>query len=305
AIAATAPASAPVQTAAAAGIAAVTTGIAAANVADLPEPVAAARQAPRDGVATLPPGARADASEAATGALPAHAFADAPAVAQVTRATPPSTQPLNIAEPRELPLRVSDPQTVRPAAAAFANTPASVPAAGADRALAPVNAVIARPGAPVAAAPIATTPVAAPVAVPVAVPVATPLAAAAHGSSAANRSAASGAASIAAQPPAPERLAMAAPTSAAARSVASVRLLPLTRQDPDFPREAIVRGVSSGAVKARLAIDAAGHVSAVNIVDARPTHVFDRAVTDALSRWTFPAGEPGRSTEVEIAFHRD
>ena len=52
-------ATAPVQTAAAAGIAAMTTGIAAANVADLPEPFTAARQAPRDGGAPLPPGARA------------------------------------------------------------------------------------------------------------------------------------------------------------------------------------------------------------------------------------------------------
>ncbi|MEO6929646.1 MAG: TonB family protein [Casimicrobiaceae bacterium] len=107
------------------------------------------------------------------------------------------------------------------------------------------------------------------------------------------------------QPPAAVKLAMAAPSGAAAHPPAAMRLLPLTRQDPEFPREAIARGVATGTVTARVAIDAAGHVSAVSIVDARPSRVFDRAVTDALSHWTFPAGEGGRSTEVQIAFHRD
>ncbi|MEO8848150.1 MAG: TonB family protein [Casimicrobiaceae bacterium] len=107
------------------------------------------------------------------------------------------------------------------------------------------------------------------------------------------------------QQTAPVKLAMAAPGAAAALPPAAARLLPLTRPDPEFPREAITRGVATGTVTARVTIDAAGHVSAVSIVDARPSRVFDRAVTDALSRWTFPAGEGGRSTEVQIAFHRD
>jgi periplasmic protein TonB len=101
------------------------------------------------------------------------------------------------------------------------------------------------------------------------------------------------------------KLAMAAPSSADARPPAHAKLLPLTREDPEFPREAISRGVADGNVKALLAIDATGKVTGVRIVDARPARVFDRAVKDALAHWTFPAGDAGRSTEVEIAFRRN
>jgi len=104
---------------------------------------------------------------------------------------------------------------------------------------------------------------------------------------------------------APDKLAMAAPSSADAHPRAAPKLLPIAHDEPEFPREALSRGVSSGTVKARLAIDAGGKVTTVAIVDSRPGHVFDRAVTQALSRWTFPAGDAGRSTEVEINFKRD
>jgi protein TonB len=103
----------------------------------------------------------------------------------------------------------------------------------------------------------------------------------------------------------PTKLAMAASSAADAHPPAKVKLLPVARQDPEFPREAIVRGVTSGDVKARLSIDGTGKVTAVDIVEARPARVFDRVVKDALSHWSFPAGASGRSTEVEIAFHRD
>jgi TonB family protein len=117
----------------------------------------------------------------------------------------------------------------------------------------------------------------------------------------------------AAEPPVPARpaaaesvkLAMAAPSSAEARPPAHAKLLPITREDPEFPREALSRGVADGTVKAQLAIDATGKVTGVRIVDAKPARVFDRAVKDALAHWTFPAGDAGRSTEVEIAFRRN
>ncbi len=82
-------------------------------------------------------------------------------------------------------------------------------------------------------------------------------------------------------------------------------LVPIAREAPDFPREAIAQGIETGMVKARLAIDAQGKVSSVEIVDAMPRRVFDRAVRDALSRWQFPPGTAGRSTTVDVAFKRD
>jgi TonB family protein len=100
------------------------------------------------------------------------------------------------------------------------------------------------------------------------------------------------------------QLAAAAPALQETR-LAPVALAPVTREVPDFPREALQAGVSQGTVKARVTVDAAGRVSAVDIVDAEPRRVFDRAVTRSLLRWTFAPGADGRTTQVEIAFRRD
>jgi protein TonB len=57
-------------------------------------------------------------------------------------------------------------------------------------------------------------------------------------------------------------------------------------------------------VKARLSIDAAGRVTSVDVLDAQPRRVFERAVTRTLARWTFEPGAAGRSTGIEVAFRR-
>ena len=59
---------------------------------------------------------------------------------------------------------------------------------------------------------------------------------------------------------------------------------------PDFPREATQKGINTGVVKAKLTIEADGKVSDVEIVEAEPKRVFDRAVKAALMEWKF---EPG------------
>src|SRR5690606_32350044 len=89
--------------------------------------------------------------------------------------------------------------------------------------------------------------------------------------------------------------------TAAARPAAP-RLV--TRVDPEYPREALRARVDQGEVRARLVIDANGAVSRVEILEARPRRVFDRAVTQALSQWKFDAGAEGRTTETEISFRR-
>ena len=82
-------------------------------------------------------------------------------------------------------------------------------------------------------------------------------------------------------------------------------LAPLTRESPAFPREALQAGVDRGLVRARLAIDASGRVTGVEILDSQPRRVFDRAVTRTLVRWTYEPGAAGRTADVEIAFNRD
>jgi TonB family protein len=105
--------------------------------------------------------------------------------------------------------------------------------------------------------------------------------------------------------PAPAVVASAAPTSRPTPSQdASPVISVVAREQPEFPRDAARQGVESGAVRARLTINASGDVTNVAIVQARPLRVFDRAVTTALSRWKFNAGADGRTYETEVSFSR-
>jgi len=73
---------------------------------------------------------------------------------------------------------------------------------------------------------------------------------------------------------------------------------------PDFPAEASRKGISTGVVKAKLNIEADGKVSAVEIVEAEPKKVFDRAVIAALMEWKFEAGEK-TTHEVKLVFKNE
>ena len=103
--------------------------------------------------------------------------------------------------------------------------------------------------------------------------------------------------------PAPVQLAAATPSFLPTRAQPHA-LEPISRESPEFPREALAAGVDTGVVRARLSIDASGRVTGVEIVESRPRRIFDRAVSRALSRWTYAPGEAGRTTDVEIAFSR-
>jgi len=102
----------------------------------------------------------------------------------------------------------------------------------------------------------------------------------------------------------PIHVASAALAAGLLRAAPTPRLVPIARDAPDFPREAIALGLATGNVKARLTVDAHGNVSSVDIVEA--THrAFDRAVREALAHWRFEPGSAGRTTTVDIAFKRD
>ncbi|QJR15030.1 TonB family protein [Usitatibacter palustris] len=81
-------------------------------------------------------------------------------------------------------------------------------------------------------------------------------------------------------------------------------LTPVSRVEPEFPREAVQAGVDKGTVKAKLTIDGDGQVSRVEILDANPRRIFERAVVRALSQWKFSAGAAGRHAEVDLNFSR-
>lgn len=108
---------------------------------------------------------------------------------------------------------------------------------------------------------------------------------------------------ILAPAPAPVVVASAAPAARPAPEVPSLVTV-LSRQQPDFPRDAARQGVESGSVRARITINGGGDVSNVTIIQARPLRVFDRSVVSALSLWKFNPGADGRTYDTEVSFAR-
>lgn len=102
----------------------------------------------------------------------------------------------------------------------------------------------------------------------------------------------------------PIQVATAAPASGPQRPAPLPALVPISREPPSFPREAIALGLADGNVRARLTIDAKGNVSSVDIVEASH-RAFTRTVRETLMRWRFEPGTAGRTTSVDVAFKRD
>jgi TonB family protein len=78
----------------------------------------------------------------------------------------------------------------------------------------------------------------------------------------------------------------------------------ISHVEPEFPREAVQAGAEQGSVRARLTLDVAGNVTQVDVVEAIPRRIFDRAVVRALSQWKYNEGAAGRLVDVEVAFKR-
>ena len=100
----------------------------------------------------------------------------------------------------------------------------------------------------------------------------------------------------------PPTLAATRPAPAPAPALAAPKLR--TRTDLVFPREAMQAGIDAGLVKARMTLDGAGNVTRVDVVDANPRRVFDRAVVRSLSEWKYDEGASGRTVTVELEFRR-
>jgi len=112
------------------------------------------------------------------------------------------------------------------------------------------------------------------------------------------------AASAPAPAPPPVQIASAAKPAVAQLPSVKSALQPVVREAPEFPKEAITEGVTSGIVKARVTLDGSGKVTGIEILDAQPRRVFDRAVRAALWRWQYEPGAPNRTADVEVAFAR-
>jgi periplasmic protein TonB len=111
----------------------------------------------------------------------------------------------------------------------------------------------------------------------------------------------------AADPPPAVQVAAAAPSSVVPRPTASTGLKAISREPPDFPREAVADGLRSGLVNARIHVDARGNVTGVDILRSQPPKVFDRAARRALMLWQFEPNSAGQPSDldVDVKFQRD
>jgi protein TonB len=71
---------------------------------------------------------------------------------------------------------------------------------------------------------------------------------------------------------------------------------------PEFPAAATKKNIKSGSVKARMNIGPDGKVIDVQILEAEPPKVFDRAVTEALMEWRFEGNGEKQTHEVKLVF---
>ncbi len=98
-------------------------------------------------------------------------------------------------------------------------------------------------------------------------------------------------------PPAPVEAPPPPPKPAVRRGI-----VPIVREDPVYPREAIRNGIEKGRVVAKVFIDEKGNVTDVQITSSEPPRVFDKEVRRALALWKFkPEGEKYVG-EVEVNF---
>jgi periplasmic protein TonB len=79
-------------------------------------------------------------------------------------------------------------------------------------------------------------------------------------------------------------------------------VVPISRPEMEYPREALRKGIYSGKVVARLSIDEKGNVTDVKIVESNPPRVFDREVIYTLMQWKFQGDGDKYIGEVEIEF---
>ena len=101
------------------------------------------------------------------------------------------------------------------------------------------------------------------------------------------------------------RFAAAAVTVLLALSASANAPKVIKKVPPDFPREASQQSINSGVVKAKMNIDADGKVTSVEILEAEPRRVFDKAVSRALMDWRFEASGDKQTHEVKLVFKNE
>ena len=88
----------------------------------------------------------------------------------------------------------------------------------------------------------------------------------------------------------------------AAASMAQADVKVLKKVAPEYPNEAVKKNINAGSVRAKLNIAGDGKVANVEVVEAEPKRVFDRAAVEALSQWKFEGTGAAQVHEVKLVF---
>jgi protein TonB len=99
------------------------------------------------------------------------------------------------------------------------------------------------------------------------------------------------------------------PTVVTPKAVAVVAQEPIlkviSREQPKYPKNAALDGITSGVVTAQVHIEADGSVSKVDIVTASPKKYFDKAVIAAALHWKYAPISKAITTTLEFNFKLD
>lgn len=103
------------------------------------------------------------------------------------------------------------------------------------------------------------------------------------------------------EPPMPPPAPVAAPPAPTAPAKADSAVpVPTSRPAPDYPREALNRGIG-GIVRVRAVVAADGSVERMEVAESSGNRHLDRAAMDAVRRWKFkPAMRGGQPVSAEV-----
>jgi protein TonB len=76
----------------------------------------------------------------------------------------------------------------------------------------------------------------------------------------------------------------------------------VSKESPTFPSEALDEGIESGVVKVRISVDGSGTVTNVEIVDANPKKIFDKAVKRSVTKWKYASTGESDTIETTLRF---
>jgi protein TonB len=76
----------------------------------------------------------------------------------------------------------------------------------------------------------------------------------------------------------------------------------ISKEAPAFPSDALDEGIDSGSVKVRISVAGDGSVTGVEILEAQPKRIFDKAVTRAVMRWKYEATGTAETVDTQLTF---